>query len=222
MAFFLIVQTFVPDVCDSHPTRVILWISYKNTIKVVMSSSSPFQRIIAMLLIGFGLIAVGVAAMTVITLRRSQGVGQDVSAVPVKVDYPAPSLTLTGLDTHTHSLSDYQGQVVLVNMWATWCPPCREEMPTLESFYQDYREQGLVIIGLNDGDAAIDVRDFVDTYGLSFPIWLDPTYISESVFNTMNLPSSFVIDRQGQVRLQWVGMIDRAKLEKYVLPIIEE
>jgi peroxiredoxin len=187
-----------------------------------MSSSSPFQRIIAMLLIGFGLIAVGVAAMTLITLRRSQGVGQDVSTVPVKVDYPAPSLSLTDLDGVSRSLSDYQGQVVLVNLWATWCPPCREEMPTLESFYQAHREQGFVIIGLNDGDVAIDVRDFVTSYGLTFPIWLDPTYISESVFNTMNLPSSFVIDRRGQVRLQWVGMIDRDKLEEYVVPIIEE
>lgn len=187
-----------------------------------MSGSSPFQRIIAMLLIGFGLIAVGVAAMTMITLRRSQGLGQETSAVPVKVDYPAPSLSLTDLEGVPRSLSDYQGQVVLVNMWATWCPPCREEMPTLESFYQDYRGQGFVIIGLNDGDAAIDVRDFVMSYGLTFPIWLDPNYVSETVFKTMNLPSSFVIDRQGQVRLQWVGMISRDNLDRYVVPIIEE
>lgn len=187
-----------------------------------MSGSSPFQRIIGMLLIGFGLIAVGVASMTMITLRRSQGLGQETSAAPVKVDYPAPSLSLTDLEGVTRSLSDYQGQVVLVNMWATWCPPCREEMPTLESFYQDYRDQGFVIIGLNDGDAAVDVRDFVTSYGLTFPIWLDPTYLSESTFNTMNLPSSFVIDRHGQMRLQWVGKIDRAKLEQYVVPIIEE
>lgn len=187
-----------------------------------MSASSPFQRIIAMLLIGFGLIAVGVAAMTLITLRRSQGVGQETSAVPVTVDYPAPPLSLTDLDGAARSLSDYQGQVVLVNMWATWCPPCREEMPALESFYQSYRDQGFVIIGLNDGEAAMDVRDFVISYGLTFPVWLDPTYISESAFNTMNLPSSFVIDRQGQVRLQWVGAIELAQLEKYVLPIIEE
>ena len=172
------------------------------------------------MVIGIGLIAVGVAAMTLITLRKSQGVGQ-VSTVPVKVDYPAPSLSLTDLGGASRSLADYRGQVVLVNMWATWCPPCREEMPTLEAFYQKYSGQGFVIIGLNDGDAAIDVRDFVDQYGLTFPIWLDPTYLSEATFNTMNLPSSFVIDRQGQVRLQWVGMIDRAILEKYVVPIIE-
>lgn len=193
----------------------------KYHLQVKNMSSSPFQRIIAMLLIGFGLIAVGVAVMTMITLRKSQGVGQ-VETTPAKVDYPAPSLTLYDLDGASRSLADYSGQVVLVNMWATWCPPCREEMPTLEAFYRDYADQGFVIIGLNDGDAAIDVRDFVQSYGLTFPIWLDPTYLSESAFNTMNLPSSFVIDRQGQVRLQWVGMIERDQLEKHVVPLIEQ
>jgi len=175
-----------------------------------------------MLLIGFGLIAIGVASMTLITLRRSQGAGQDISTVPVQVNYPAPSLTLADLDGTERSLADYRGQVVLVNMWATWCPPCREEMPTLETFYRDYRDLDFVIIGLNDGDAPIEVREFVNLYGLTFPIWLDLARLSESAFNTMNLPSSFVIDRQGQVRLQWVGGIARDTLEQYVIPIIEE
>ncbi|MBV6395567.1 MAG: Thiol-disulfide oxidoreductase ResA [Anaerolineales bacterium] len=175
-----------------------------------------------MLLIGFGLIAVGVASMTLITLRRSQGVSPDRSAIPVKVNYPAPSLTLADLGGTERSLAEYRGQVVLVNMWATWCPPCREEMPTLESFYRDYRDLNFVIIGLNDGEAPIEVSDFVNLYGLTFPIWLDPSHLSESAFNTMNLPSSFVIDRQGQVRLQWVGGVDRDQLEQYVIPIIEE
>lgn len=188
-----------------------------------MSSTTPFQRIIAMLLVGFGLIAVGVAVMTMITLRQSQAAeAAQVQTTPVKVNYPAPSLTLYDLDGVSRSLTDYQGKVVLVNMWATWCPPCREEMPTLEGFYQDYADQGFLIIGLNDGDEAVDVRDFVDSYGLSFPIWLDPDYLSEAAFNTMNLPSSFVIDRQGQVRLQWVGKIERSQLEKYIVPLIQE
>ena len=66
------------------------------------------------------------------------------------------------------------------------------------------------------------VKEYVTQTGLDFPIWTDPSYLSEQAFNTMNLPSSFVIDRQGQVRLQWVGAISRAMLEKYVVPIIEE
>ena len=134
----------------------------------------------------------------------------------------APDFQLKTPTGESVKLSDLRGQAVLVNLWATWCPPCREEMPTLESFYRDHRDRGFVIIGVNDGDLAIDVRDFVNAYGLTFPVWLDPSYLSESAFNTMNLPSSFVIDRQGQVRLQWVGGIDREKLEQYVVPIIKE
>lgn len=186
-----------------------------------MTSPSPFQRILTMLLLGFGLIAVGVATMTMLTLRRSQATSQ-ISTVPVKVDYPAPSVTLTDLEGVSHSLTDYHGQVVLVNMWATWCPPCRKEMPTLQSYYEKHASEGFVIIGLNDGDPAVDVSAFVAQYGLTFPIWLDPTYSSEDIFGTMNLPSSFVIDRQGQVRLQWVGEINMSLLEKYVTPLIKE
>ena len=107
-------------------------------------------------------------------------------------------------------------------MWATWCPPCVAELPTLNSFYKDYSDGGFVIIGIDDGEELGVVKDYVARTGLTFPIWADPTYLSESAFGTMNLPSSFVIDRQGQIRLQWVGAISRDMLEKYVVPIIEQ
>ncbi|MEW5940094.1 MAG: redoxin domain-containing protein [Chloroflexota bacterium] len=191
-----------------------------------MPNPSSFQRIIAFLTLGVGLIAVGVASMTLITLRQSQLADQsatnEFSTTPAKVDYPAPALVLTDLDGNPVALTDYLGQTLLVNMWATWCPPCREEMPTLQAFYNDYSAQGFVLIGLNDGETEAQVREFVDRYGLAFPIWLDPEYASETAFKTMNLPSSFVIDRSGQVRLQWVGAISRPMLDEYVAPIIEE
>ena len=191
-----------------------------------MKQQTSFQRTLAFIVIGIGLIAVGVAAMTLLTLRHSlwsqaeRAVGS--SVVPAKADYPAPDLTLNDLDGNPRSLSDYLGQVALVNMWATWCPPCVEELPTLNSFYNDYAVEGFVIIGIDDGEELGVVKDYVAQQGLIFPIWVDPSYLSERAFNTMNLPSSFLIDRQGQVRLQWVGAISRAMLEKYVLPIIEE
>ena len=190
-----------------------------------MKKQTPFQRAIAFIVIGVGLITVGVAAMTLLTLRQTQTQAERVtesSVIPAQADYPAPDLTLNDLDGNHRSLSDYVGQVVLVNMWATWCPPCVSELPTLNSFYNDYAMEGFVIIGIDDGEELSVVKDYVAQKGLIFPIWLDPTYLSESAFSTMNLPSSFVIDRQGQVRLQWVGAISRAMLEKYVLPIIEK
>ncbi len=188
---------------------------------------TSFSRLIALLVIGMGLIAMGIAAMAFVTMNRaapesdfSSGSGPDASVVPAQVNYPAPELTLTDLGGQSHSLADYRGQVALVNMWATWCPPCRQEMPTLQSFYEQYAGRGFVIIAIDDGDPAPDVAAFVEDYGLTFPVWLDPQYTSERAFSTMNLPSSFVIDREGAVRLQWVGAIDHATLETYVAPII--
>jgi cytochrome c biogenesis protein CcmG, thiol:disulfide interchange protein DsbE len=188
-----------------------------------MKNQTTFQRTLAFIVIGIGLIAFGVAAMTLLTLRQAQAERTEpASVVPVSADYPAPSLTLNDLDGNPRSLSDYRGQVVLVNLWATWCPPCVEELPTLNAFYRDYSKDGFVIIGIDDGEEENVVEDYVARAGLTFPIWLDPSYLSESAFGTMNLPSSYVIDRQGQVRLQWVGAISRSMLEKYVVPIIDE
>ena len=145
------------------------------------------------------------------------------STVPVQVNFPSPELTLSDMRGISHSLADYRGQVVLVNLWATWCPPCKEEMPTLQAFYEKHEKNGLMIIAVNDGDPTADVLQFVEDYGLTFPVWLDPTYLAtEQAFKTLNLPSSFVIDRDGTTRLMWVGGINRAMLEKHVTPLFME
>jgi peroxiredoxin len=96
-------------------------------------------------------------------------------------------------------------------------------MPALQSFYNEHRDQGFVVIAINDGDPTADVLQFVKDYQLTFPVWLDPTYIAtEQAFKTLNLPSSFVIDQSGTVRLQWVGGISRKMLDQHVSPIIME
>lgn len=144
------------------------------------------------------------------------------SVIPVPVNYPAPALTLQALDGQTHSLDDYTGQVVLVNMWATWCPPCKAEMPDLEAYYEAHQAEGFILLSVNDGESQSEVGAFVSDYGLTFPVLLDPHSLSEKAFKTINLPSSYVIDRTGTVRLAWKGAISRDVLEKYVTPLIKE
>lgn len=189
-------------------------------------TNSRTANIPAMLISGAGLILLGLAAFIA---WPQAGASPDASlsggsaTAPVAVDYAAPSLTLSDLSGKEHSLADYQGQVVLVNLWATWCPPCKAEMPTLEAYYQTHQADGFVTLAINDGDPAGAVASFVQEYGLSFPVLLDPTYqATDHAFKTRNLPSSFVIDREGKVRLRWVGEIDREALEKYVTPLILE
>lgn len=179
-----------------------------------------------MLILGMGLILLGMAAFVAWprgATSSEASASNGSSTVPAAVNYAAPDLALSDLDGVEHSLADYRGQVVLVNLWATWCPPCKAEMPTLEAYYQAHQPDGFVTFAVNDGDPADAVTAFVDQYNLSFPVLLDPTYqATDHAFKTRNLPSSFVIDREGNVRLRWVGEIDRATLEKYVTPLITE
>ncbi len=142
--------------------------------------------------------------------------------VPARVDYAAPDLQLTDLEGRPVSLADYRGQVVLLNNWATWCPPCKAEMPTLQAYYEAHQGQGFVLIAVEAGEPADEVRAFVQQYGLTFPVWLDPQNLSLTRFRTDALPSSFVIDRSGRVRLAWTGAIERSTLEEYVTPLLEE
>jgi cytochrome c biogenesis protein CcmG, thiol:disulfide interchange protein DsbE len=171
------------------------------------------------------LLALGTAliATSAYFILQDFALPSDFKTVPVKVNVPAPDLTLKDTQGVSRSLMEYRGQVVLVNLWATWCSPCKKEMPALQSFYNKYRAQGFVVIAINDGDPTADVLQFVKDYHLTFPIWLDPTYIAtEQAFKTLNLPSSFVIDRDGTIQLQWVGGISRKMLDQYVSPLIME
>jgi peroxiredoxin len=144
------------------------------------------------------------------------------SVIPGKADYPAPELDLMDTDGNPVTLADYRGQVVLVNNWATWCPPCKAEMPELEAYYLAHRNTGFTIIGIDAGDPAEEVKEFIDLNGISFPMWLDPDGQALRAFMNNGLPSSYVIDKTGTVRLAWTGGINQATLEKYVTPLLEE
>jgi cytochrome c biogenesis protein CcmG/thiol:disulfide interchange protein DsbE len=178
------------------------------------------RKTLPLIFLGLGIFLIALSAYFILRDSSSQ---TDFSTVPIKVNFAAPDLALTDTQGVTRSLADYRGQVVLVNLWATWCPPCKQEMPALESFYNKHKEQGFVVVAINDGDPTKDVLQFVKDYKLTFPIWLDPTYIAtEEAFKSLNLPTSFVIDRNGIVQLQWVGGISRKMLDKHVVPLITE
>ncbi len=178
------------------------------------------RRILPFIFLGLGSILI-VTSVYLVLRNQAQASQVDLSAVPVKVNFPTPDLTLKDIQGVPHSLVDYRGQVVLVNLWATWCPPCRKEMPVLQDFYNKYKGNGFVVIAINDGDPQADVSKFVHDYALTFPVWLDPTYIAtEKAFNAPNLPTSFVIDRSGTIQLTWIGGINYRMLDKYVAPLV--
>ena len=177
---------------------------------------------IPLLLLGLGLILI---AASVFLFKRDAGaqtIPSDLSAVPAKANFPAPEVTLTDTRGESHSLRDYRGQVVLVNLWATWCPPCKAEMPTLVAYHNEHTADGFTVIAVEAGDPADTVSPFVESFKMTFPVWLDPDGESLKGFGNGSLPNSYVIDRTGTVRYAWTGEISKAMLEKYVTPLIAE
>jgi peroxiredoxin len=146
----------------------------------------------------------------------------DFSVVPAEVNYPAPQLALENVNGGTESLADFSGQVLLLNNWATWCPPCKAEMPTLKKFHDAHSVDGFTIIAVEAGDGKEEVLQFANSLGLTFPIWLDPDGAALNAFKNGSLPNSYVIDRSGVVRYAWTGEISLAMLEKFVTPLIAE
>jgi peroxiredoxin len=119
----------------------------------------------------------------------------------------APDFTLQTTTGETVRLSDLRGQAVLVNLWATWCPPCRAEMPAIQKMYDEYKDQGFIVLALDmtwqDDPAA--VGPFVQEYGLTFPVLLEPSGAAARLYELRSLPSSFFIDRQGVIREVVIG-----------------
>ncbi len=144
------------------------------------------------------------------------------SVIPQQVDFPAPALTLQTPEGDSISLADHRDKIILLNLWATWCPGCEAEMPELEVFYQAHRDQSLLIIAANAEDSAEQVIAYREEMGLSFPLWLDAEKEIYRAFNNNHLPSSYIIDRTGTVRLAWYGPISLEMLETHVGPLLEE
>jgi len=144
------------------------------------------------------------------------------SGSPIRQDQPAPDFALDDLEGRSVRLSDLRGQVVLVNLWATWCPPCRAEMPDLAALYQAYKDQGFIILGVDDQERAQTVADFMARNPAPYPILLDPDSRVARAFRVNYLPASFLIDRRGVLRATLPGQSARVRLENALKPLLAE
>jgi peroxiredoxin len=113
---------------------------------------------------------------------------------------PAPSFTLAALSGQQAALSQYKGQVVMVNFWATWCGPCQQEMPLLDQMYKKYKPAGFTLIGVNVDKEAPAVKDLMARKPVSFPVLLDPANQVSKAYHVDEMPSSVLIDRKGEIR----------------------
>ena len=113
---------------------------------------------------------------------------------------PAPSFSLTTLAGQPGSLSQYKGQVVMLNFWATWCGPCQQEIPLLDQMYKKYKPAGFTLIGINVDKEAPAVKELLARKPVSYPVLLDPANQVSKAYHVDEMPSSVIIDRKGQIR----------------------
>jgi peroxiredoxin len=113
---------------------------------------------------------------------------------------PAPSFTLAALTGQQAALSQYKGQVIMVNFWATWCGPCQQEMPLLDQMYKKYKPAGFTLIGVNVDKEGPAVKDLMARKPVSFPVLLDPANQVSKAYHVDEMPSSVLIDRKGEIR----------------------
>jgi peroxiredoxin len=134
----------------------------------------------------------------------------------------APDFVLEDVNGKSVRLRDLRGQVVLINLWATWCPPCRVEMPDLAAIYNAHKSEGFVILGVDDQERKETVMDFISHNPLPYPVLLDVDSRVARAYGTDYLPASFLIDRRGVLRAAMPGQSNRAKLEAAIQPLLAE
>ena len=135
---------------------------------------------------------------------------------------PAPAFDLPKLGGGgSESLADYRGQVVVLNFWASWCKPCRDESPLLERWHRRIRDRGATVLGVDILDVTGRAQDFVDEYGLTYPMLKDKDGEGLDKFGVVAYPETFVIDRQGRIAAVARGPVDDAFMRRNVAPLLE-
>jgi peroxiredoxin len=132
--------------------------------------------------------------------------------IGTEVGMQAPDFTLENMNGEQVSLSDYQGQKVFLNFWASWCPPCRKEMPDMQKLHEKYGSEELVILAVNVGEGKSTAANFMMQNGLSFPVLLDNSKDTARNYLVRGIPSSYFLDQDGIIKEKVVGAVSYQKM----------
>lgn len=192
-----------------------------------MKRNFPIWLVVFIILLG-SLLAYNILSQKSDTLLNSQQSAQSKTSEPTApqtqqsdtVDksqvQTAPNFTLTDLNGKTVSLSDYKGKNIYINFWASWCGPCRLEMPDIEKIYQAYKDKELIILAVNIGESKDKVKAFMNVNELNFPVLLDTEGKAAKIYKVSSIPVSLFINKEGVVVGKQVGLMNYNHMESYI------
>lgn len=144
------------------------------------------------------------------------------SAAPrgINVGNRAPDFALEALDGTKVSLQDHRGKVVLINFWATWCPPCRDEIPDIKAAFEAHQDDGFMVLGVNVAEARETVAPFVETYEMSYPVLMDESGRLTQMYRAIRLPMSVIVDQAGVIQVRHTGFLTATDLGRYLAELL--
>ena len=149
------------------------------------------------------------------SLSMAQQAGKGLTPLPDRP--PAPDFVLMDMDGNQHQLSNYLGRVVIVNFWATWCPPCRAEMPSMQRAWEQLEKEGILMLGINVGEDEDTIFQFTANYPVAFPLLLDQDSKVINQWPVRGVPTTFVVDPKGRIAYRAIGGIQWDDPELLVL-----
>jgi len=150
-----------------------------------------------------------VIALVLVSLLQNDSALESVKLTPTVTGIPAPEFTFPDINGRNISLSDYKGKVVLLNIWATWCPPCVYEMPSMQKLYNEFNGKNFKILAVSIDAAGVDVvAPFMKKHKLSFPALMDPKGTIKTMYGVTGVPESYIVDKQGILIGKVIGARD--------------
>lgn len=138
-------------------------------------------------------------------------------------DRPAPNFELPDVNGKKVRLSDFKGKIIILDFWATWCPPCRAEIPGFIELYNKYKDKGVVVIGISLDEGGVrDVVPFMKEFGINYPILIGNFKVTQDYGGIRGIPTTFVIDRKGNIRAKYVGYRPKEVFERDIIMLLNE